>query len=975
MKTYEIKMSRSRWMSLLIAILLVVVLVNLCAPYFTYGVDSSKLLPPDDGQASRLVGTWYLDGSDASQDNYREIEILDGVKAMKVRTTNIIRKNQLTADEALATAVKNYEAIAKALTEAETYREQAKVYYDVTKTAYDALVAEKAKADEALKAESAIDEANAWYQQALYTQEIEKLNAELKAAEEKLANTKAAYEAANKNLTDVEAALKGDDTAKIAELKALLDSSTAELATADAEYKALTTKLTDVTNQIAVVTAANDEFKKNAYDESVAQYASLSQLDMTVIDRNLSNMKKQYDTASDKYAELEAGLKTAEAAVLNAIEAVKQAYSADATYAIVEEDAAAFTAERDAAINEKIISKLPSLKDAEDAKAAADAAKKDADAVAKTSKSAMDAAKKAMDEAEKYLKALSEPVAVLPAAIADAAPARAAGAAAAANALFPNGAETEKEKEIEKLAADQKVIADAQIAEKANIDSAKALLTRLTDAYAQVEAAMAIKAAQEDPANKTKAEEALEAAKKDYEAKKAVYDVDKAAQDAAKKDADDKKAALENLTKEHEEAIAAVSEVDKDNYVLEKLNADKEKAAAAAATANQIIKDAAKLAEMYEKSNGALQSAKKAYDSAVKEYDKFFKNLDGMVDARLLVIPEIKVVSKEEADATDATALEAALTVGYTKYVEDFYADEYAKVVEKAKKVAFKAYFDKNAGETIPAYADFEAKYAETLTAAFDAEYAKYAESAEAAVTKEEFAKDFANLVVDAEVAEIKAEELTVIMPELFDKETLKPLTEEEYKAAYADSLVKTIVLTPVTMIEIEEIERPAEQVATSEIIETEGKVKYSFKKGVGALELTFANGKKVNTDFMSSFSYDGIKKISIMSYIGFPYDATQFADEMATKIPNFYINDVVLVPIIIGILALIGLVMCFLKRDKMSSAYVPAALGIVGIIGYLTSDFLKLGDKYLIHIIVYAAITVVSALQIYLHAKNKKSA
>ena len=66
---------------------------------------------------------------------------------------------------------------------------------------------------------------------------------------------------------------------------------------------------------------------------------------------------------------------------------------------------------------------------------------------------------------------------------------------------------------------------------------------------------------------------------------------------------------------------------------------------------------------------------------------------------------------------------------------------------------------------------------------------------------------------------------------------------------------------------------------------------------------------------------------------------------------------------------------MCALKKDKLSAGIVPAILGVVGVIGYLTSDFLKLGDKYTVHIILFAVIFVVAVLHIVLSAKKAKKA
>ena len=156
-------------------------------------------------------------------------------------------------------------------------------------------------------------------------------------------------------------------------------------------------------------------------------------------------------------------------------------------------------------------------------------------------------------------------------------------------------------------------------------------------------------------------------------------------------------------------------------------------------------------------------------------------------------------------------------------------------------------------------------------------------------------------------------------------------------------------------------------------MMETEGKAKYNEKKST--LSLTFANGQKIDTNFGASFGYNEIKHLSILGYVGFPYEVEDFSEEMTYRIENFYINDVVLIPIILLVLCIIGIVMCALKKDKLSAGIVPAILGVVGVIGYLTSDFLKLGDKYTVHIILFAVIFAVAVLHIVLSAKKAKKA
>lgn len=176
-----------------------------------------------------------------------------------------------------------------------------------------------------------------------------------------------------------------------------------------------------------------------------------------------------------------------------------------------------------------------------------------------------------------------------------------------------------------------------------------------------------------------------------------------------------------------------------------------------------------------------------------------------------------------------------------------------------------------------------------------------------------------------------------------------------------------------VAALQYEEYDKPESSKNEKAMMETEGKAKYNEKKST--LTLTFANGQQIVTDFAASFSYNEVKHLSILGYVGFPYEVEDFSEEMTYRIEDFYINDVVLVPIILLVLCILGIVMCAMKKDKLSAGIVPALVGIVGVIGYLTSDFLKLGDKYTVHIVLYAVILAVAVLHIVLSAKKAKKA
>ena len=141
------------------------------------------------------------------------------------------------------------------------------------------------------------------------------------------------------------------------------------------------------------------------------------------------------------------------------------------------------------------------------------------------------------------------------------------------------------------------------------------------------------------------------------------------------------------------------------------------------------------------------------------------------------------------------------------------------------------------------------------------------------------------------------------------------------------------------------------------------------LKKGV--LTIDFANGETKTDSFASYVNYDSEKSLSLLGYVGFPYNHDEFTTEAAYAIKDYYINDVVLLPIILGLLGVLGLVIAILKRDSFGVGICPVLAGIIGLIGYATSEFLKMGDKFTMHMIFYAILLVVGGIHLGLGIKD----
>ncbi len=166
---------------------------------------------------------------------------------------------------------------------------------------------------------------------------------------------------------------------------------------------------------------------------------------------------------------------------------------------------------------------------------------------------------------------------------------------------------------------------------------------------------------------------------------------------------------------------------------------------------------------------------------------------------------------------------------------------------------------------------------------------------------------------------------------------------------------------------------------AQTEDMLMKSKCTVAYKKGnndtIGKVTITFANGNVKNTTFGTSLNYDGKQQASLMGFVGFPEDLKDTLEkEISRKNFGYDRNSAVLIPILLFILLIIGLVLAIIKRDSFGSAICPLAAGIIGVIAYLTSEFLKSGDgdAYTLHTIGFAILLVVSCLQLYFGIKEK---
>lgn len=103
----------------------------------------------------------------------------------------------------------------------------------------------------------------------------------------------------------------------------------------------------------------------------------------------------------------------------------------------------------------------------------------------------------------------------------------------------------------------------------------------------------------------------------------------------------------------------------------------------------------------------------------------------------------------------------------------------------------------------------------------------------------------------------------------------------------------------------------------------------------------------------------------SIMGYIGMPSDYPELEAFFEEHVEDFSVNDVVGAPLWVVLIGALACVVCIVWRDRAFSSLAALAWSVGGLIGYLTSAYLPLGNAYYLHIAVLALSLVLAALNL----------
>ena len=93
----------------------------------------------------------------------------------------------------------------------------------------------------------------------------------------------------------------------------------------------------------------------------------------------------------------------------------------------------------------------------------------------------------------------------------------------------------------------------------------------------------------------------------------------------------------------------------------------------------------------------------------------------------------------------------------------------------------------------------------------------------------------------------------------------------------------------------------------------------------------------------------------SVWQYVGFPTDNKSVTKTFENAIPEFDINDMVLMPSAAILLAAVAVVFVFKNSEEVWLALFPALVGALGIHAYLALPVYQMGNMWILPLIVSA--------------------
>jgi len=115
--------------------------------------------------------------------------------------------------------------------------------------------------------------------------------------------------------------------------------------------------------------------------------------------------------------------------------------------------------------------------------------------------------------------------------------------------------------------------------------------------------------------------------------------------------------------------------------------------------------------------------------------------------------------------------------------------------------------------------------------------------------------------------------------------------------------------------------------------------------------------------------------RASIQGIVWFPANHEEIQSVFAERIEDYNINQYIRVPLLLSLLSIASMILCVWKRGKLIAAIVITITAVYGLIEYISSPFLSLGNPYGVHITLLLMLLLLSGLYLSSFILGSRSA
>lgn len=158
------------------------------------------------------------------------------------------------------------------------------------------------------------------------------------------------------------------------------------------------------------------------------------------------------------------------------------------------------------------------------------------------------------------------------------------------------------------------------------------------------------------------------------------------------------------------------------------------------------------------------------------------------------------------------------------------------------------------------------------------------------------------------------------------------------------------------------------ERVVNGALIETKANYKYSRSSQELTINFEDASGETVYSTkctFLPEISFGGTGEATLVQYLLRPTLHPGLTEELLVEDPDYFINDVIVLPIVLTLLVLLGVVVCCASKDIWIPGAYAIVLGAVGIWGCMSNELLRYGQGRSTHLIYYVVILLAAVMML----------